>query len=195
VLFLKTVDKKHIDLLIKKWGTGVPDYLLFMERLGIITKKNRVYIANFPISFIGNLLEWLIGKFLSEELHLETLINVRLKGFENGGDIDIISRIETKLVMIECKESPPNNVPFTELKHICERVNTFKPDIFIFAIDTTLSIKRNITDNLEKICKTNFIKLREGVYKNSATFFVVSSKRDLLQNISFAIIEGTNELR
>ncbi len=195
MLFLKTVDKKHIDLLIKKWGTGVPDYLLFMERLGIITKKNGVYIANFPISFIGNLLEWLIGKFLSEELHLETLINVRLKGFENGGDIDIISRIETKLVMIECKESPPNNVPFTELKHICERVNTFKPDIFIFAIDTTLSIKRNITDNLEKICKTNFIKLREGVYKNSTTFFVVSSKRDLLQNISFAIIEGTNELR
>ncbi len=195
MLFLKTVDKKHIDLLIKKWGTGVPDYLLFMERLGIITKKNGVYIANFPISLIGNLLEWLIGKFLSEELHLETLINVRLKGFENGGDIDIISRIETKLVMIECKESPPNNVPFTELKHICERVNTFKPDIFIFAIDTTLSIKRNITDNLEKICKTNFIKLREGVYKNSATFFVVSSKRDLLQNISFAIIEGTNELR
>ncbi len=195
VLFLKILTAEKARFLYEKWGNNVPKYLKVMEEASIIICNNDFCKAKFSVSFLGSLLEWLIGKFLSDELRLETLINVRLKGFENGGDIDVISRLETKLIMIECKESPPNNIPFGELKHICARMKKFKPDIFIFAIDTTLSIKRNIIDNLSKICEARFSRLKEGVYGAGGYFFIVNAKRDLLQNISFAITEGINELR
>ncbi len=194
-LFFKKLDSEKVRLLSEKWGKEVSNYLRIMEQSGIIIRNGKYFTTKFSESFSGSLLEWLIGKFLEKEIGLETFVNVRLKGFEHGGDIDIISRLETNLIMIECKESPPNNVPFSELQCICKRANKFNPDIFIFAIDTTLSIKRNIIDNLEKICGTHFLRIKEGVYRGGSSFFIVNTKRDLLQNIFFAIKEGANGIR
>jgi len=190
LLFLKKIDQNSRGLIVKKWGKNVDSYLDVASKLGIIRFENNIYIAQYPVSFMGILLEWFIGKFLREELNLETVINVRLKNLPEGGDIDILSRIGKNIVMIECKESPPNNIPVSELKAIRERVKILKPDIFLLAIDTTLSIKRNIVDNLQWILKSEIVRVKEGVYKASNNFFIVTAKRDLLQNIAFCITEA-----
>ncbi|MCD6426976.1 MAG: hypothetical protein J7L03_02575 [Caldisericaceae bacterium] len=195
VLSLGELDKGKIGILEEKWGKNVDKYLRSMKRIGIIEKRENIYNSRFPPSFVGNLFEWFVGEFLSQELHLETMVNVRLKEFKNGGDIDILSRVGVSLIMMECKESPPNNVPFPELKSVTERVLNLKPELFIFVIDTTLSVERNITNNFSHILGTEFVKVKEGVYKGGKSFFVVTAKRNLLQNISFAITKGTNGMQ
>jgi len=73
------------------------------------------------------------------------------------------------------------------LKSIVKRVESFKPDFFIFVVDTTLSIKRNIIDNISWIIKLNSENLKQGIYKFSESWFVINAKRDLLKNLSFVI--------
>jgi hypothetical protein len=192
VLFLKEIDSKKEELLSQKWGSNVKKYLKTIKELDIVSKEKDHLKSNFSVSFMGNLLEWFIGKYLEEELHLETIINVRLKNFKEGGDVDVLSRIGTKFIMIESKESPPNNIPVSELKSIVKRAKILKPDLFILAIDTTLSIQRNIIDNLKWILKIGPQRVKEGVYKAKKNFFIINAKRDLLQNIEFCVKEGIN---
>ena len=194
-LFLENIDEKNKKLLSKKWGENVEQYLEILEKSGIVSTERGIFKSNFSVSFMGNLLEWFIGKFMEEELHLETITNVHLKNFREGGDIDILSRIGTKLIMIESKESPPNNIPVSELKAISKRIDVLKADLFLLAIDTTLSVKRNIIDNLRWIAKVEPEKIKEGVYKAKDNFFIVTAKRNLLQNIAFCISEGINGIR
>ncbi len=195
ILFVKKIGAEEKELIEEKWGKITENYIDKIEVLGIVKKERDTLVAQIPLGYTGTILEWFIGKYLKEELGLETILDVKLKNLESGGDIDILSRIGTNLIAIECKESPPNNVPVSELKSITNRVNFIKPDVFILLIDTTLSIKKNILDNLMWITKTKSKRLKEGVYTFGAGKFVVTAKRDLLQNIAFCISEGTNGIR
>ena len=195
VLTLGTIDSKAIEKLSKKWGNSVTKELELIVRFGFAKKtKDGIFITNYSVSYMGEMLEWFIGKFLSDILHLEVMTGVRIGGLDNGGDIDILSRIGTKLIAIECKESPPNNVPVSEMQAMHLRNTKVKPDIFIFLIDTTLSIKRNILDNLEWITKSKYKRIHEGIYKFDNDLFVINAKRSLLHNLEIAIREGVNGL-
>ncbi len=195
VLTLEVIDGKAIEKLSKKWGGSVTKELELIAGFGFAKKtKDSIFISNYPVSYLGELLEWFIGKFLGDILHLEVMTGVRIGGLDSGGDVDVLSRIGTKLIAIECKESPPNNVPVSEMQAMLFRKTKIKPDIFIFLIDTTLSINRNILDNLRWITRSKCIRVHEGVYKFDDNLFVVSAKRSLLHNLEITIREGINGL-
>ncbi len=195
VLTLEVIDSKAIEKLSKKWCDSVTKEFELISRLGFAKKtKDSIFISNYPVSYLGELLEWFIGKFLGDILHLEVMTGARIGGLDNGGDVDVLSRIGTKLITIECKESPPNNVPVSEMQAMLFRKAKIKPDIFIFLIDTTLSVKRNILDNLEWITKSKYRRIHEGIYKFDNNLFVINAKRSLLRNLEIAIREGINEL-
>ncbi len=195
VLTLEVIDGKAIEKLSKKWGDSVTKELELIAEFGFAKKtKDSIFISNYPVSYLGELLEWFIGKFLGDILHLEVMTGVRIGGLDSGGDVDVLSRIGTKLIAIECKESPPNNVPVSEMQAMLFRKTKIKPDIFIFLIDTTLSINRNILDNLRWITRSKCIRVHEGVYKFDDNLFVVSAKRSLLHNLEITIREGINGL-
>ncbi len=187
VLFIKKIGEKEKELIQEKWGEVAKNYIAKIETLGIIQKKNKFLVTQFSLGDMGAILEWFIGEYLHEELDLETITNVKLKNLGPGGDIDVLARIGTKLVMIECKESPPNNISVAELKSIFDRVNYFKPDSFILLIDTTLSIKRNILDNINWILHVESQRLKEGVYQVKNYYYILTAKREILQNLAFTI--------
>jgi hypothetical protein len=196
IFILKKIDKSGIEKLSNKWGSQVYEDIDLFIKYGFVSKqKDGSLIANYQSGYMGTLLEWFIGKFLRDTLHLEVEVNVKLKNLMKGGDIDVVARIGTKLLVIECKESPPNNVPVSEMKAIWERFLLVKPDISILLVDTTLSVKRNILDNLHWITKSDYEKIHEGVYRFSKNLFVINAKRDLLQNLEIAIKDGLNGLR
>ena len=195
VLTIGTIDSKAIEKLSKKWGDSVTKELELIVNFRFANQtKEGILVSNYSASYMGEMLEWFIGKFLSDILHLEVMTGVRIGGLDNGGDIDVLSRIGTKLIAIECKESPPNNVPVSEMQAMYLRNTKVKPDIFIFLIDTTLSIKRNILDNLEWITKSKYKRIHEGIYKFDNDLFVINAKRSLLHNLEIAIREGVNGL-
>jgi len=187
LLRLGEIDSESLKSFGKKWGVSVLDYIPILEKTGIITRVGDKFKSNYTFEYSGVILEWFIAKSLQDNFGLESKFAVKLKNLKSGGDIDIIARIGPKIIMIECKESPPNNIPVSELRSILRRAESFKPDLFILVIDTTLSLKRNIIDNISWISKLSPLSSKQGVYKFSESCFVINAKRDLIKNLSFVI--------
>jgi len=192
VLFIQKISEADKNLIREKWGKVTDEYIAKIEELGILRKKNGLLITQFSLSDMGTIFEWFIAKYLSEELSLETMVDVKLKNLEFGGDIDVVARVGTKLIMIECKESPPNNISVAELKSILDRVNYLKPDGFILLIDTTLSIKRNILDNIKWILQDEPQKCREGVFKPRNEIFYRILRSLLISLLKRGIVKNPN---
>jgi len=186
-LNMGTVNKEKMALLVSKWGKECPNFVEKIIEIGIAKESRRGFKMTLNVNDFGVIFEWFIAQFLKKEMSLETAFEVHLKNLKDGGDIDVLARDKLDLIMIECKESPPNNVPVSELKTILARVEKIDPDAFILIIDTTLSIQRNILDNIKWISHAVPIRLREGVYQFDANNFIVTAKRDLLRNISYVI--------
>lgn len=187
ILMLGRFRREEAPLYLKRWGEEVETHLKFLEEVGIVAESNGDIVSRFSFNYSGLILEWFLSRFLAEEFGIESKYAVRLKNLKYGGDIDVLGVYDYRILMIECKESPPNNVPVSELRLILRRIDSLKPDIFLFVIDTTLSIKRNIVDNMNWILKSEIKELKNGVYAFGKNRFLISAKRDLLKNISFAI--------
>jgi hypothetical protein len=189
-LNMREVDEERMRLLTSKWGKDSLDFMQKIVDIGIAQETHPGYKANISVNDYGVIFEWFIAQFFNKTLKLETAFEAHFKNLKDGGDIDVIASDKLDLIMIECKESPPNNVPVSEIKTILERVKQIDPDIFILIIDTTLSIERNIIDNIKWIAHTTPIRLREGVYRFDDNNFIVTAKRELLKNVSYAIKEA-----
>lgn len=187
ILRLREIDEEQYKALMEKWGGSAVEYVKILKRTGIIKEFQKKLKANYSFEYSGVILEWFIAKAIKELLGMESKFAVKLKNLRLGGDIDVIARSGSKLIMIECKESPPNNVPVSELKAITKRVEALKPDYFIFVLDTTLSLKRNIIDNLSWITKSNPLYVKIGVYKFGENLFVINAKRDLIKNLIYVV--------
>jgi len=179
----KILKKGEVLNLCSKWKVEKS----FLDQLlegGVLSRETNGYSVGYDFDL---LVESFIARFLKERFNIESILNVKLKELKNGGDIDILGKWKLELLIIELKESPPNNISLTDLKITFERFRNIKPDLFILLIDTTLSIKRNILDNLSITYGISPVKLREGVYKIYENAFVVTAKRDMLSNIGYVI--------
>lgn len=179
----KALSEEAVLFLFSKWKVERQ----FLEQLvesGLIKRDGKVYFISYDFDL---LIESFIADFIKERFGIESILNVKVKELDKGGDIDILGKWKLELIMIELKESPPNNISLNDLKLAFERFKNVKPDLFIFLIDTTLSIKRNILDNLVAIYGLEPIRLREGVHKVFGNAFVVTAKREMLSNLGFVI--------
>lgn len=182
---LKSCTELELQSLKEKWEIREDVFEVLLSE-GLLKWDNGRYVLKNSVS---QLFEMLIAHFLKVEFGIDSLINVKLKNLKRGGDVDILGKYKTNLLMIEVKESPPNNISLTELKLLIERYKIIDPDLFILVIDTTLSIKRNILDHLYSILKKEPEMLRVSVYKVSENAYVVTAKRDLFSNIKFVILK------
>ena len=174
----------EISILIEKWNIK-KDFLKKLVKGDILVKKGERYHLADSLNNFSLLISSYIARFLRREFCIDAILNVKLKLLKEGGDIDILSSYKFNLIMAEVKESPPNNISLKELRLLYKRFESVDPDFFVFLIDTTLSIKRNILDNLKNLFGIDALRLREGVYQVSNGFFEIKKKRDLLYNLRF----------
>ncbi|BAL80816.1 hypothetical protein [Caldisericum exile] len=186
-LFLyENLDEEELDRLTGKWNikkTFIDDLL----NTGILVEDSNKFVRNPKIHDFSFLIESFIAYNIKKKFDFDAILNVKLKELSKGGDIDILAKWKLELVMIELKESPPNNISLTDLKLTFDRFKSIFPDLFIFVLDTTLSIKRNIIDNILKLFEVNPKRIREGVYQVFENAFIVTAKRDLVSNVLFVI--------
>jgi len=187
VLNFGSVDRSILSQLKKKWGRQVNSFIETILDTGIAEINKGTLYSRISVSNYGIILQWFVSQFLKETYGSESLIDVKIRNFKDGGDVDVLSKFGLNLEMFECKSSPPNNIPVSELQVILKRVNAIEPDLFALLIDTTLSIKRNIIDNLRWILHKEPERIREGIYKFDVGSYIISSKRDLLKNVQFVI--------
>jgi hypothetical protein len=95
---------------------------------------------------------------------------------------------------VECKASPPYNVPAGSLAGFLERLRSLQPEFAILLLDTTLRIDRNIIDNLRRLreergSEPRVLRATHGTYEigDGRPLLVITSRRSLVANLRWCL--------
>lgn len=172
------------------------EYLDYCIKCGIITplEKGRFTLSKVPIRSFGSTLEWFISKILEREFGAPTIWGVKFKDTLKGGDYDLISNIEGKILYMEVKSSPPKQIYDTEIRAFLDRIKELGPDISIFFMDTELRMKDKIVPmfdlELEKIYgvkRPEIQRMERELFCIDNRIFILNSKDNIVTNIGTAL--------
>ncbi len=185
----------NLELLLTKWKwEEISEYFEFLISSGILEKiEDKFYFTFYNLDNFGETLEWFVAQILKKEFSIPTLWGVKLLDISRGGDFDVLGLIESYLLYIECKTSPPNNVRLRDLWEFLRRREVLGSQLTIFLIDTTLKVEKNIIDNIKLLLDRRFspnrknevIKEKEGIYFFSPNLFILQSKGDFIVNFQY----------
>ena len=96
-----------------------------------------------PIS-LGPTLEWFMAEVFRKEFSCPALYGLRCKGTRFGGDFDVVSAMESRLIYMEVKSSPPKNIEGDEVHEFFGRLEELQPHLAFFFVDTELRLKDKI---------------------------------------------------
>jgi hypothetical protein len=171
----KNITLQYIDYLLK---TGVIEVF----RTGYRTKKR-------PIKSFGETLEWFVSGLIKKEFEAETVWGVKFKRPRVGGDYDIIAKIESSIISMEIKSSPPKQIYDKEITAFLDRVEDLSPDISIFLVDTELRMKDKIVPMFEVELQRRYKKpapverIEKELFHINRKIFIINSKDSIEANI------------
>ena len=169
------VTQQYIDYLLR---TGVIEIF----RSGYRTKKR-------PIKSFGETLEWFIAELIKREFEAEVLWGVKFKRPKVGGDYDIIAKIESSIIYMEIKSSPPKQIYDKEIAAFLDRVEDLSPAISIFLVDTELRMKDKIVPMFEAELQRRYTKpapvarIERELFHIDRRIFIINSKENIESNI------------
>jgi hypothetical protein len=154
-LFLRDVIK-HQDFFTPEQVTRYAtkdvtlQYINYLMKTGVIESTCEGYhTKKHPIKSFGETLEWFIAELIKREFEATAIWGVKFKRPKVGGDYDIIAKIESLILYMEIKSSPPKQIYDKEITAFLDRVEDLSPDITIFLIDTELRMKDKIVPMFE----------------------------------------------
>jgi hypothetical protein len=179
-----TVAKGYCDLLYKMGA-------IQKDRLG--GYRTRV----LPIYSFGPTLEWFIAEMFRREFASPALYGVHVKKTPSGGDYDVITSWNRRLVYVEVKSSPPKGVELGEVKTFFSRIDDLLPEVAILFNDTQLRMKDKLVvmfeEELErrygKESKTGYPvdRLVEELFHVRHRIFIVNSKKGVQENFQICL--------
>lgn len=101
-----------------------------------------------PVS-LGPTLEWFMAEVFRKEFSCPALYGLRCKGTRCGGDFDVVSAMESRLIYMEVKSSPPKNIEGVEVHEFFGRLEDLQPHLAFFFVDTELRLKDKIVPLFE----------------------------------------------
>jgi len=196
-IFIRDVIKNRKSFSIEnllKYSTRewVERYLDFLLKRGVVEDigDEKYRLKSTTVFSFGDTLEWFIAKVFEREFSSPALWGVRLRGAKAGGDYDVITSVEGRIVYVEVKSSPPKNVEEYEVASFLKRVEELKPDVAIFLEDTKLRMKDKIVPFFEGLLKGKRLRvkrLRDEIFGIKDKVFISNSKPDIVNNLSFCI--------
>ncbi|MBI4687052.1 MAG: hypothetical protein HY756_04630 [Nitrospirae bacterium] len=200
-LFLRDVIKHQISFTIEdvaKYATNeiTREYIGFLKKAGLIRaipgSRNRYRLIKGIKSF-GETLEWFMARLIEEEFGAKTIWGVKFKRAKVGGDYDLIAKIDSSLLYMEVKSSPPKQIYDKEIKAFMDRVLDLSPDISIFFMDTELRMKDKIVPMFEAELKRRYKKetpverIEKELFHIRKKVFIINSKDSIEANIRTAL--------
>ena len=98
---------------------------------------------------LGPTLEWFMAEVFRKEFSCPALYGLRCKGARFGGDFDVVSALESRLIYMEVKSSPPKNIEGDEVHEFFARMEDLRPHLAFFLSDTELRLKDKIVPLFE----------------------------------------------
>jgi hypothetical protein len=159
------------------------------------------YTLAYAARSFGGTLEWYIARRLRERFGFDVAVGLKLKGRGVGGDLDIVAAAEGKLIYLELKSSPPKYITGAEVAAFFDRVQSLRPDVALFVIDTALRLADKIIPMLEQELSNRKAdhpvmvrRVKRELWAVSPHLFAVNARPDLMDNIGFAVAEGLRAL-
>ncbi len=200
-LFLRDVIKHQQSFTaedVTKYATKkiTEKYIGFLLTAGLvkpISKDKNTYCLIKPIRSFGETLEWFMARLVKRELGAETIWGVKFKRARVGGDYDLIAKIDSSLLYMEIKSSPPKQIYDKEIKAFMDRTLDLSPDISIFFMDTELRMKDKIVPMFEAELKRRYKKelsverIKKELFHINKKVFIINSKDSIEANIRTAL--------
>lgn len=194
-LFLRDVIK-HQDsfTLVKVTKYSTKDvsaqYLDFLLKSDIAEPYRKGYrLKKRPVKSFGETLECFTAKLIKNELTAETAWGVKFRRPKVGGDYDLIAKVDSALLYMEIKSSPPKQVYDREITAFLNRAEDLSPDLAVFFVDTELRMKDKIVPMFEDALRKRYNKvvtverIAKELFHINRKIFIINSKGGITTNI------------
>lgn len=194
-LFLRDVIKKQDsftlqDVTIYTTLDVAAEYLDFLLRSGIAERADGTYrLRKRPVKSFGETLEWFVSRIMINDLQAETVWGVKFRKHRTGGDYDLISKVDSLLLYMEIKSSPPKQIYASGIKAFLERTADISPDIAVFFVDTELRMKDKIVPMFEDELGKRYDKptavrrIQKELFHINRKVFIINAKGGITSNI------------
>jgi len=194
-LFLRDVIKHQESFTIEdvtRYATRevTQQYIKFLLRAGVAEEIDKTYrLIHTPIKSFGETLEWFMARLLEKEFGAETIWGVKFKRPKVGGDYDLIAKIDSSMLYMEIKSSPPKQIYDNEITAFLDRVIDLSPDVSIFFLDTELRMKDKMVPMFEAELKRRYKKpllverIERELFHINRKVFIINSKESIEANI------------
>lgn len=203
-LVIRDIIKKHDQFRINDLthycsSAVVRRYCKKLMEMGIILKKKKgTYCTAVPYIYsFGPTLEWFISEMFKKEFSSPAIYGVSLKKTSSGGDYDVISCWNQRLLYVEVKSSPPKGIELTEITSFFSRIDDLLPDIAILFNDTQLRMKDKLVLMFEEELLRRYgeesktlypvERLVEELFHIQHRIFIVNSKKDVVENFKICL--------
>ncbi len=194
-LFLRDIIKhqdgfRHQD--VTKYATAevTEEYIDYLLKIGLIEKFPEGYrLKKRPIKSFGETLEWFVAEILKREFRMETIWGIRFRGRRVGGDYDLIAKLDSGLLYMEIKSSPPRQVYASEISAFWSRTRDLCPDMAVFLMDTHLRMKDKLVVMFEDELRGRFEnppqvrRLKAELFTIEDRVFIINSKPSIEGNM------------
>lgn len=194
-IFLRDVIKHQNFFTIKevtKYATKEVSikYLNSLLRAKIVEQYEKGFrLKKRPVKSFGETLEWFVAKLVKNEFQAETTWGVKFKRPYVGGDYDLLAKVDSSLLYMEVKSSPPKQIHDREITAFLNRVEDLAPDISLFFVDTELRMKDKIVPMFESELKKRYGKpvpverIIKELFHINKKIFIINSKGGIPANI------------
>ncbi len=194
-LFLRDVIKHQNFFTIDKvarYATKeiTSQYIDFLLKANLTESTAKGYrLKKRPIKSFGETLEWFIARLIEKEFESETIWGVKFKRPKVGGDYDLIAKIDSSILYMEIKSSPPKQIYDKEIAAFLNRVEDLSPEISIFFMDTELRMKDKIVPMFEAELQRHYKKsvsverIVKELFHINKKIFIINSKDSITANI------------
>ncbi len=178
---------------------AVQRYISFLLKLSIIEviEEGTFRLLKSSIYSFGPTLEWFIAQMFQREFASPAFYGVRFKDTLSGGDYDVISLWEGRVVYVEIKSSPPRGIERGEIGSFLARITDLLPDIAFFFNDTQLRMKDKIVLMFEEELYKRYgvsgrdkfavQRLVEELFHINHRMYIVNSRKDVVTNFSLCL--------
>lgn len=170
-------------------------YIEFLLKTGLIEPAGKGYrLKKRPVKSFGETLEWFIAALIKKDFQAETAWGVKFKRRNVGGDYDLIAKIDSSLLYVEIKSSPPKQIYDKEIAAFFMRVEDLSPDISIFFVDTELRMKDKVVPMFEAEMLRRYKKqipverIVKELFHINEKIFIINSKDSITSNIETVLI-------
>ena len=177
----------------------VQRYCNLLFELGMIVRhgKERFRTLISPLYSFGPTLEWFIAEMFKREFASPAFYGVSVKETVSGGDYDVITSWNRRLVYVEVKSSPPKGVELREIAAFFSRIDDLLPEVAILFNDTQLRMKDKLVLLFEDEMERRYGKDSRKLYPVERLvgelfhlrhrIFIINSRKDVTENFSICL--------